>query len=151
MWRMVGWLVASGVAAGVVIAILIELRFYAGGGVEEVVGALGRGALIGGIFGVPPGIVYGLALAVLTLTFAHLPERTGWYRMTSAAVCAGVALVGAVLSAFIPYDEPPGMMFLIPTPFQIVGIPLLITAPCGAVAAQGVAKVFSRRTDIESR
>ena len=80
---------------GVLIAVPIEISGYAGGGAEEVLGALGRGALIGGFFGVFPGVVCGIGLAVLTLAFRRLPERTGRYRMIAAAVCAGVVIVPA--------------------------------------------------------
>jgi hypothetical protein len=46
--RMVVRMISCGVALGVFIAVLIEISGYAGGGAGEVVGALGRGALIGG-------------------------------------------------------------------------------------------------------
>jgi len=158
LWRMVGWLIGSGVALGVVIASLIEIAILiqisgdAVGGVEEVVGALGRGVLIGGFFGVPPGIVCGLALAILTLGFRRLPERCGRYRIIAAAVSTGVVLVPAGLLALLANDyEGVGGMMLMPTYFQMFGIPLLISAPFAALAAQSVAKAFSRRASAEPR
>lgn len=151
-WRMVGWMIASGVAVGVVIAFLIEIRFYAGGGAGEVVGALGRGALIGGFFGVMPGVACGLALAVLTLAFRRVPERTSRYRMIAAAVCAGVVLVPAGLLALLANDYyGVGGMLFVPTYFQMFGIPLLISAPFAALAAQSVAKSSSHRAIAEPR
>jgi len=45
---MVARMISCSVALGVLIAVLIEISGYAGGGAGEVVGALGRGALIGG-------------------------------------------------------------------------------------------------------
>lgn len=150
-WRMVAWMIASGIAVGVLIAILIEISGYAGGGAVEAVCALGRGAaLIGGFFGVLPGVLCGIGLALLTLAFRRLPERTTRYRMIAVATCAGVLLVPAGLLALLAndYQGIGGMLFL-PTPFQIFGIPLLISVPFAAVAAQSVAKAFSQRAMAE--
>jgi len=146
VWRMVGWMISSGVAVGVLVALLIEIPFYAGGGAGEVVGALGRDALIGCSFGVVLGAACGLALAVLTLA-VRLPERPA-QRLTAAAVCAGVAVVPAILLALLPESEYcPGCLF-VPTYFQLVGIPLLISAPFCAFAGRRVGKVYSRRARV---
>ena len=104
MWRMVDWTISCGVAVGVLVATLIEILGYAGGGAGEVVGALGLGALIGGFFGVLPGVHCGTWLAVLTLALPRLLERTSRYRMTAVAVCVGALLVPAGLLALLAND-----------------------------------------------
>ena len=104
MWRMVDWTISCGVAVGVLVATLIEILGYAGGGAGEVVGALGLGALIGGFFGVLPGVLCGTGLAVLTLALPRLLERTSRYRMTAVAVCVGALLVPAGLLALLAND-----------------------------------------------
>src|SRR5829696_3675933 len=57
MWRRVAWTISCGVTVGVLVAALIEILRYAGGGAGEVVGAPGLGALIGGFLGVLPGVL----------------------------------------------------------------------------------------------
>lgn len=149
VWRMVLWMLAFGVLVGVLIASVIEAGFYAGGGVSEVVGALWLGVRVGCFFGAPLGLVCGLAMTVLTLTFRRLPESAIGFRSVATALCAGVAVVPAGLLALQPAPRSVGMMMFIPTYFQLIGIPLLISAPFCAFAAFRVAKVYSQRTRAE--
>jgi hypothetical protein len=151
VWRMVAWMIFCGVVLGVLIAILIEILGHAEGGTGEVVGALGRGALAGGFIGMPPGVLGGIGLAVLTVAFRRLPERTGSYRMIAVATCAGVVLVPAGLLALLANDyEGVGTMMFAPTYFEIFGIPLIVSAPFAALGAQKVAKTYSHRADTGS-
>ena len=104
MGRMVAWMISCGVVVGVLIAVAIEITGYTGGGAGEIVGALGRGALIGGFIGVLPGVLSGTGLSVLTLSFRRLPESTGKFRITAVVTCAGVLLVPAGLLALFAND-----------------------------------------------
>jgi hypothetical protein len=88
----------------------------------------------------------------LTLAFRRLPERTSRYRIIAVAVCAGAVLVPAGLLALLANDyEGVGGMLSAGTTFQIFGIPLLISAPFAALAAQSMAKAFSQRAWAEPR
>jgi hypothetical protein len=151
MWRMVAWMIFCGVVLGVLIAILIEILGYAGGGAGELAGALGRGALTGGFFGMLQGVLCGIGMAVLTLAFRRLPERTDSYRTIAVATCAGVVLVPAGLLALLANDyEGVGTMMFAPTYFQIFGIPLIVSAPFALLGAQKVAKTYSHRANTGS-
>ena len=60
------------------------------------------------------------------------------------AFIGGFFSVPADLSALVHYDLPPGMFLFMPNPFQVISILLLISAPFCALAAQGVARAYSR-------
>jgi len=155
MGRMVAWMIFCGVVVGVLIAVAIELQIetlgYADRGAAEVVGAFGRGAPIGGFIGVLPGVLSGIGLSVLTLSFRRLPESTGKFRITAVATCAGVLLVPAGLLALVTnYYGGVGSIMLMPTYFDILGIPLIHSVPFAALGAQRVAKTFSRRANVRS-
>ena len=82
--------------------------------------------------------------STFALTFRRLPESTSKFWIVAVATCTVVLLVPAGLLALFANDYGGvGPMLLIPTYFQVFGIPLIISVPFAALGAQKVAKTFS--------